>query len=84
MYKPIKPDDLPKSRVREIPMVKEDLEDFMETGFAAAEVTIPDGCKPKSVYAAYTNRIKKLGLPVKMIMRDGRVYMVKTGKGVRL
>lgn len=78
MYQVIKPDAIPSSRSCKMnPQIKADLQDFMATSALAAEIRIPDGQLPKYAYAAYHNAVTRLGYPIQVMVRGGKLFMRK-------
>ena len=59
---------------------REDIRDFLETSAVAGEIVVPKGRTVKSVCQAYRAAIRLLGAEAQIITREGRVYIIKTGK----
>lgn len=77
MYKPIKLSDIPEKSRKANPHVREDLKDFLSTSAMAAEIRIPAGQLPKHAYQAYHNAVVKMGYPIEVMIRGGKLYMRK-------
>ena len=77
MYKPIKLSEVPAKRGKTNPHVLSDLKDFLETSAVAGEVRIPAGQLPKHAYQAYHNAVVKMGYPIEVMIRGGKLYMRK-------
>ena len=52
-------------------------EEFLESGYDACEVDVPSGRSPASFCACMHKTVKRLDLPVAMMVRDGRIFLVK-------
>jgi len=77
MIKPIKLSDIPGRNVTKTPQVVDDLKDFMQTSAVAGEIRIPEGKKAKYMYAIYHNAIRRLDMPLEVMVRGERIFVVK-------
>lgn len=77
MYKAIKIDDIPNANAYKLGWYEKDLNDFLETGYAACEVVIPAGRTPKLVYGAFQRAIRRTKAPVHVIKRGDRIFLLK-------
>lgn len=57
--------------------VRNDLQEFVASCMDAAEVSIKGYRHPKNAYASYLNAIHRDHLPVRVIMRKGRVFLIR-------
>ncbi len=80
MYKAIKMSEIPRQVRESINAAAAELLDFMETGYQAAEIVVPANRTSKTIYQSYQRTVKRLGLPIKVSHRAGKVYMWKEGK----
>lgn len=53
-----------------------DINDFLSTGYKAAEVVVPEGYTVHAVYQAYAKAAKRVG-GVQIFKRKDHVYMLK-------
>ena len=79
MIRPFDIEDLPekKSGRQNPPYVSEDIVAFVESGVPCAEVVFGDQKKARNVNANYAGTAKRIGAPVKVIQRDGRVFLIR-------
>ena len=77
MYKAIKFSDIPDADAYKLGWYDRDLNDFMETGYAACEITIPKGRDPALVYRAFQRTVRRTKAPVHVMKRGDRVFLVK-------
>lgn len=79
MIKPFNIEELPQSKNgrHNHPYVIEDIVAFVESGVPCAEVVFGDQKKAKNVNANYAGTAKRIGAPVKVIQRDGRVFLIR-------
>ena len=77
MITPININDIP-ARWNENPIIK-DLEEFCSSAEMAAEAVIRNGTTAKNLYNNYRRAVGNGGFPVKVIIRGGRVFLVKDG-----
>ncbi len=76
MYKAIKRADVPEPRNHDGAYAANDIRDFVETGYAAAEVMPPAGRTPSAVYQVYHKAAKRFpGVTVRF--RGGKIYLIK-------
>lgn len=76
MFEPIKPGDVPRGRAAN-PQVQSDLAYFMEISATAGEVRIPNGQTAQQAYRAYYRAVKRGGYPIKVTVRDRRLFIIK-------
>lgn len=76
MFKLISGDEAPKPR-RKWSGIIQDIEAFVETGGDACEVMIPEDCQVQTVYNTYFQTAKRNHMPVTVMRRKGRVFIVK-------
>lgn len=79
MIRPFDIEDLPekKSGRHNPPYLIEDIVAFVESGVPCAEVVFGDQKKARNVNASYAVTAKRIGAPVKVIQRDGRVFLIR-------
>jgi len=77
MYKAIKYEDIPSADAYKLSWYDDDLSDFLETGYAACEIVIPAGRTPKLVYRAFQRAVRRTKVPVRVMKRGDRVFLVK-------
>lgn len=57
--------------------VRNDIESFLESCTAAAEVAVPQGRKSASVYATYKKAANNGGYAVNVVTANGRVFLTR-------
>ena len=79
MIKPINIEELPqkKSGRHKEPYIIEDVMGFVKSGLSCAEVIFDQKKKTRNVSASYAVTAKRIGAPVKVIQRDGRVFLIR-------
>ena len=78
MVKQINLSDIPEKKMSKAPVVKEDIERFINSGWDACEVDCKEYKNVSSAMGTYQTVIKRLGVNAKAIMRGKRLYLVRT------
>ena len=82
MLEHIKQDQIPSVRNSTMTYLDDDLRDFMNCpSVTAARVILRKGDSTKSAYSRLRRTAVREGCPVRVFMRDGTVYLVKTDSG---
>ncbi len=79
MIKPFNIEELPQSKSGrcKAPYVIEDIMGFVKSGLSCAEIIFDEHKKCQNVNASYAVVAKRIGAPVKVIQRDGRVFLIR-------
>lgn len=79
MFKPFNIEDLPEKnfgRNKGSHLIK-DITGFVKSGLSCAEIIFDEHKKCQNVNASYAVVAKRIGAPVKVIQRDGRVFLIR-------
>lgn len=78
MIKQIRPEDIPRSHSQRTGYTKtaDDVSAFLRSGKKAVEIK-EEGARVDTLYHRYYVYTKRLGHPVKVIVRGDRVFMVR-------
>lgn len=79
MFKPFNIEDLPEKnsgRNKGSRLIK-DITGFVKSGLSCAEIIFDEHKKCRNVNASYAVAAKRIGAPVKVIQRDGRVFLIR-------
>lgn len=70
--------DIPRrGSTRDACIVMDELELFYRSGHEAAEVDVSRFVRVRSAQSAYMTAARKMGLPIKVITRCGRLFLVR-------
>lgn len=72
-----KMDDIPNKRGAKNNRIKE-IESFIKSNQPCCEIFANDGEKLSVIYGSYNRTIERKEFPVKVIMRNRRVFLVRT------
>jgi hypothetical protein len=78
--KPATWDDINIGRMHSKSLVTQIIEEFLKSSLEVAEVDTEDFKNSKYLYSNILRRIEKYNLPMKVVMRQRRVFLIKTKK----
>lgn len=76
-FKSVNIDDIPNKKGAKVSCVKE-IKNFLKTNFACVEIFPSDGDSLRRIYGFCNRAIERQKLPVKVIVRNGRIFFVRT------
>ena len=78
MFVPIDKKDIPGNVRASYRSLINEVTAFMESGISSAEYIVQSGEKPVSKAACFKTVIKRLGLPITLMQREGRIFFVRS------
>jgi len=78
--KPATLDDINTGRMHSKSLVTQIIDEFLKSSLEIAEVDTKDFMNSKYVYSNIMRRIEKYNLPIKVVMRQRRVFLIKIKK----
>ena len=77
-FREIAVDDIPKKKTPKVSKWEIFIAEFIDSGFVAAEIDIPEGKKCKTIRDYLALYLNKLGMKddFKLIMRNGKLYII--------
>jgi hypothetical protein len=76
--KPATWDDINIGRMHSKSLVTQIIDEFLKSSLEIAEVETKDFKNSKYLYSNILRRIQKYKLPIKVVMRRGRVFLVRS------
>jgi hypothetical protein len=78
--KPATLDDINMGRMHSKSLVTQIIDEFLKSSLEIAEVETKDFKNSKYLYSNILRRIEKYNLPIKVVMRQRRVFLLKIKK----
>ena len=75
--KPASLEDINKGKIYSENLTTEIINEFLKSSLDIAEIDVKD-LKMKNIYGNIRKRIEKYKLPIKVVMRRGRVFLVRS------
>jgi hypothetical protein len=76
--KPATWDDINIGRMHSKSLITQIIDEFLKSSLEIAEVEIKDFKNSKYLYSNILRRIQKYNLPIKVVMRQRRVFLVRS------